>query len=217
MRFYYWILHLLFPPRCVLCRKFLNKEELDLCNLCRREAPEYPGRKRGLQFLDSFVAVWYYESNIRASLLRYKFHGCRGYASAYGRLLAMKLQQEYPEGIDVLTWVPVSPVRKFRRGYDQVELLARAVGRELGVPPVPVLQKIRHNRPQSRIQDTARRRANVLGAYRIKDPALVSEKRVMLLDDILTTGATLGECARMIRTAGAKEVHSAAVAAVRKR
>lgn len=216
MKRYHWLLQLLFPPRCVLCRKLLDRQEMDLCRTCRMEAPEYPNPKRSIQFLDSFAAVWYYESNVRTSLLRFKFRGARSYASAYGRLLAMKLLQKYPEGFDVLTWVPVSRLRRFQRGYDQVELLARAVGRELEMVPVSTLQKIHHNRQQSRIRDSAGRRANVLGVYRIRDPEAIRGKRILLLDDILTTGATVGECARMLRTYGAKEVHCAAVAAARK-
>jgi ComF family protein len=216
MRLYHWILEWLFPKKCVLCRKLLEKDELDLCHSCRVEAPAYPDGKRKIQFLDSFVAVWYYEENVRSSLLRYKFSNVRGYASAYGRLLAMKIQQQHPEGIDVLTWVPVSRWRKFRRGYDQVELLAQAVGRELEITPVPLLKKIRNNRQQSRIPGEAERRANVLGAYRVLDEESVRDKRILLLDDILTTGATAGECARILLTAGAKEVHCAAVAAARK-
>ena len=216
MRIYYWLLHLFFPPRCVLCRKALEKDETDLCHDCRTGAPYCPNIKRKLQFLDSFAAVWYYEGSVRGSLLRFKFHGARSYAASYGRLLAMRLRETYPEEFDILTWVPVSRLRKLRRGYDQVELLARAVGRELDMEPVPTLRKIRHNRQQSRIADDAKRRANVLGAYRVTDPALIRGKRVLLLDDILTTGATVGECARMLLTEGAKEVHCAAVAAARK-
>ena len=116
----------------------------------------------------------------------------------------------------MLTWVPVSRLRRLRRGYDQVELLAKAVGRELGLSPVPTLKKIRNNRPQSRLKDPAARRANVLGAYRLLEGAAVKGQRVLLLDDILTTGATAGECARVLLSAGAKEVHCAAVAAARK-
>ncbi len=217
MRIFQWVLHLLFPPRCVLCRKVLNDAETDLCRDCRLDAPEYLKTKTNFQFLDSFAAVWYYERNVRGSLLRFKFRGARSYASAYGRLLAMKLRQEYPEGFDVLTWVPVSRLRRIRRGYDQVELLARSVGRELDMSPVRALKKIRHNPQQSRISDGAKRRANVLGAYRVIAPEQIRGKRVLLLDDILTTGATVGECARMLLTAGAKEVHCAAVAAARKR
>ena len=128
----------------------------------------------------------------------------------------MRLQREFPDGFDVLTWIPVSRARKFRRGYDQVELLARSVGKELAVELVPVLRKIRNNRQQSKIRDAAVRRANVLGVYRVTDPDSVRGKRVLLLDDILTTGATASEAARVLLTAGAKEVHCAAVAASRK-
>ena len=216
MKLIHFLMSLLFPPKCVLCGALLEKEELDLCRDCRVDAPEYPSRKEKLQFLDSFAAVWYYEGNVRKSLLRYKFYNARSFASPYGRLLAMKLLEAYPEGFDVLTWVPVSRLRKFRRGYDQVELLARAVGKELGMAPVPLLKKVRHNRPQSGIHGVEKRRANVLGAYRELDREAIAGKRILLLDDILTTGATAGECARVLLTAGAKEVHCAAVAAARK-
>ena len=216
MKLYHFLMELLFPPKCVLCREILKNGEIDLCRTCRSDAPEYPNRKIKLQFLDSFAAVWYYEGSVRSSLLRYKFYNARSYSLSYGRILAMKLLREYPDGFDVLTWVPVSRLRKLRRGYDQVELLAKAVGKELGLAPVPILKKIRNNRPQSRLKDPAARRANVLGAYRILENADVKGKCVLLLDDILTTGATAGECARMLRMAGAKEVHCAAVAAARK-
>lgn len=216
MKGYHWLAQLVFPPKCVLCGSLLEEAELDLCKSCRMEAPVYPNQKSELQFLDSFAAVWYYEGSVRKSLLRFKFHNARSFALCYGRLLAMKLLQTHPEGFDVLTWVPVSRRRKFRRGYDQVELIARAVGKELEMTPVPLLKKVRHNRPQSGISGAAERRANVLGAYREVSDQRIAGKRILLLDDILTTGATAGEAARVLKTAGAKEVHCAAVAAARK-
>ena len=205
--------NLLFPRKCVLCGRLLRSRETDLCHPCRVDSPECPVRKQKRSFLDSWVAIWYYKGYIRSSILRYKFRGARSYAAAYGRFVAMKLLQTQPEGFDVLTWIPVSPLRKLRRGYDQVELIARAVGRELDMTPVSTLKKIRHNRPQSGITGAEKRKANVLGAYRAVSPEKVAGKRVLLLDDILTTGATMSEAARVLKTAGAKEVHGAAVAA----
>ena len=216
MRLYYYLMSLLFPDKCILCGKLLKKQEQDLCRECRADSPDYPVRKENRQFLDSFTAVWYYEGSVRRSLLRYKFYGKRCYAAGYGRLLAMKLLCAHPEGFDCITWVPVSRLRKLRRGYDQVELLAQAVGWELGMEPVPLLKKVRHNRPQSGLKDAAKRRANVLGAYREIQTQQIAGKRILLLDDILTTGATAGECARVLLTCGAKEIHCAAVAAARK-
>lgn len=206
-------LHLLFPPKCTLCGKVLEVQETDLCKACRMDSPECAGKHKNFSFLDSWVAVWYYEKNIRASLLRYKFRNARHYAPVYGRMLAMRIQQEYPEDFDILTWVPISRWRRFTRGYDQVELLAEAVGQELGMTPVSTLKKIRNNRPQSGIAGRAERRANVLGVYRVVYPQDVAGKRILLLDDIITTGATAGECARVLLTAGAKEVHCGCVAA----
>ena len=211
------ILRLLFPPKCILCGKLLRDEETDLCRSCRTDSPECHKNNLTFSFLDSWAAVWYYDGYIRKSLHRYKFGRARHYAPAYGRLLAMKLMTEYPEGFDVLTWVPVSRIRKFTRGYDQVELLAKAVGRELGMEPVRTLRKLRNNPPQSGIDRIEKRRANVLGIYRIENPEQVKGKRVLLLDDILTTGATAGECARVLLTAGAREVHCGCIAVAKKR
>lgn len=224
-RLYYWIKELLFPRRCMLCRRFLREQELDLCHQCRLDAPEYPfgasnpakqGKISG-QFLDSFTAVWYYEGDVRESILRFKFRRATHLAPKFGALLAMKLLQQGPRPgeIDVLTWVPVSRRRRFRRGFDQCELLARAVGKELEIIPQRVLRKRRHTRAQSSMESVSARKANILGAYEVDKHADLRGKRVLLLDDICTTGSTMNECARVLLHAGAKEVHTAAIAAVR--
>ena len=153
------LLQLLYPSKCILCKNILDKNETDLCADCRKEVPEFKKSKRNIPFVAGWTALWYYEGNVRRSILRFKFYNARSYAETYGRMLAMKLlQEEIP--FDVLTWAPISALRKWRRGYDQVELLAKAVGRELGVTPVRLLKKARHNRPQSGIADDAARRAN---------------------------------------------------------
>lgn len=157
--------------------------------------------------------MWYYKDTVRGSLLRYKFAGRRSYAPAYGRILAVKLQEQDWDTFDILTWVPIAPLRRLRRGYDQVELLAHAVGAELGITPVKTLRKIRNTPPQSGIKDASRRRANVLGAYAPVSPENLRGKRILLLDDVITTGATASECARVLLTAGAKEITCAALAA----
>lgn len=213
MKLFHQISDYLFPPKCVLCKNILSKDELDLCRICRTEISDHPKPKKQIQFLASWTVLWYYEGNVRKSLLRYKFSNKRSYAAAYGRLLAMKIQREYPDGFDILTWIPISPLRRLRRGYDQVELLCRAVAGELGVNATPTLKKVRNNRPQSGINGFAQRRANVLGVYRVEDPEVLQGKRVLLLDDIITTGATASEAARVLLTAGASEVTCAAVAA----
>lgn len=212
MKLLHRIGNLLFPPKCILCRKVLRDNETDLCHTCRTEIQEHPEPSIKLPYLAKWCALWYYEEKVRGSLLRYKFSNARSYSKPYGRMLAMKLQRELPD-FDILTWVPISSLRKWKRGYDQVQLIAQCVAAELGVEALPTLKKIRHNPPQSGFGDASRRRANVLGAYKALNPQKLERKRVLLLDDIITTGATAGECARILLTAGASEVYCAAIAA----
>ncbi len=213
MKLLQWIIGWLFPEKCILCGRILEAEETDLCHSCRVHSPECPISKIKYPYIDVWTALWYYEGNVRQSLLRYKFHNRRNYAAGYGRLLAMKLMKEDALDFDILTYIPISARRLRQRGYDQVELLAQKLGQELQITPTCTLKKIRHNRKQSHITGLAQRRANVLGAYTVIDPAQIAGKRVLLLDDILTTGATASECARVLLTAGAAEVQFAAIAA----
>ena len=174
---------------------------------------EYVSAKKKISFIAQWTAMWYYKENVRNSLHQFKFYNARSHADAYGRLLAMHLLHKGWTDFDLVTWAPISARRRRERGYDQCKLLCAALCRELGLPCVDTLQKHRHVQPQSLLKDVSERRANVLGAYKLrKSPSLVG-KRILLLDDIITTGATASECARMLMTAGAKEVYCAAIAA----
>ncbi len=208
-----WLLDLCFPPKCVLCKALLSREETDICHKCRQNTPEIEKTKLKFSFVAGWTALWYYKDDVRLSLLRFKFRGKRSYFLSYGRVLAMHLRRKGYDKYDMLTYIPVAPLRKFLRSYDQVELIAQAVAKELDAPLVPTLRKIRNTPPQSGFKDVSQRRANVLGAYKIKNPDLVRGKQILLLDDVITTGATVSECARVLLTAGAKEVYCAAMAA----
>lgn len=206
------LIDLLFPPKCVLCHGLLAKNETDLCHKCRKDAPEFTKSKRKIPFVAHWTGIWYYKDAVRDSIHRFKFGNARHYARPYAQLLAMQLQQEDLDSFDLLSWVPVSRRRRLKRGYDQGQLLAQALGKELGIKPVRVLTKKRNTPPQSGILGDAQRRANVLGAYRVQDLQLIRGKRILLLDDVVTTGATASECAKTLLIAGGKEVCLAAVA-----
>ncbi len=205
-----WIL--LFPPKCVHCGKLLADNETDLCTHCRANAPVFEKSNFRISFVANWTAVWYYNDNVRNGILRFKFSKRRSYANAYGRYLAMKLMTIGKTDFDLLTWVTTGRKRKRKRGYDHAELIARSVAKELGVEAIRVLKKIRNTAPQSTFSTAAQRRANILGAYKVSDPRLVANKRILVIDDIITTGATASECAKTLLTAGAKEVRFAAVA-----
>lgn len=213
MRIITAITALLFPPKCHFCRALLSKNETDICHRCRSDAPVFLWSKRKIPLIAQWTAVWYYKDKVRASLHRFKFGNARGYAPFYGRALAMKLQEvPFGSSFDVLSWVPVSRIRRFFRGYDQSELLAIALGKELGIPAVRTLNKKRHTRPQSSIRDAARRRANILNAFCAENAEQFAGKRVLLVDDVVTTGVTASECAKTLLLNGAKEVDLIAVA-----
>lgn len=205
---------LLFPPRCVFCRKRL--ETGDVCPDCAVDLPRC-GRIRGRgEFFSQAAAPLYYEGRAREAMLRYKFGGKRGHAVPFARLMASCADEELAGLYDVAAWVPVSRRRRRGRGFDQARLLARLTAERLGVPLVTALRKKRHTQANSRLDTREARSANVLGAFETVNAQLFQGKRVLLIDDIYTTGATLSECSRMLLMAGAEDVVCLTFAAARK-
>lgn len=203
----------IYPQKCVLCQRILPANVNDLCHTCRKDIPQFTYAKKKISFVAGWVCLWYYSGVVRHSLLQFKFHHKRSNGKVYGRLLAMRLMDEGLTDFDVLTYVPISFLRKLRRGYDQMQVITKYVAEELGVPYTRTLIKRRHNPAQSGIVGVAQRRANVLNTYRVAKDVDIQGKKILLLDDIITTGSTLSECARVLLTAGASEVKCAAVAA----
>ena len=205
-------LDILFPPRCVFCRKFLRSGGDLICDDCRNSLPyTHGGGEKTGDFFSACVAPLYYEDDVRQSLLRFKFKGATGYSKAYGRLLADCIRENLAGRYDLISWVPLSKKRLKERGYDQSMLLAMAAALELDDVAVSTLDKTLEAEKQSLMGSAEKRRANISGAYRAADPELVQGKRILLIDDIVTTGATLSECARTLRAAGAAEVLCAAI------
>ena len=207
------LLELIFPSRCVLCYDFTENRD-KMCADCLKELTEIRKVERKIPFARKTFALWHYEGHVRNSILRFKFGRKRHYARFYGEALASRLlREDIP--VDVITWIPVSRLRRFKRGYDQVQLIAQVVSQFTGIPCRRCLRKVKNNPPQSGIVGEAQRRANVLGVYRAAGVEHFRDKRVLLLDDIITTGATISEGTKVLLTAGAKEVYCAAVAAAK--
>lgn len=208
MSFFSTLLDLLFPPKCPFCGRLLEEGQVLLCPDCQRDLPWIQGKageRRG-EFFTVCVAPLWYRDKVRASHHRYKFSGVRAYVRPYVTLMSQCVADHLDGGFDLVTWAPISWRRSYKRGYDQARLLAEGLGRELNVPCQRLLRKIRHTRPQSSLKGESERRANVLGAYQMCRTAQVAGKRILLVDDVMTTGATLSECARVLRTAGAAQV-----------
>lgn len=209
-------LDLIYPPRCIFCRKFLQSSRSLICPDCMEQLPytENGGEKTG-DFFSACISPLYYEGNVRESLLRFKFKDATGYSKTYAKLLAPCIQENCAGKYDLISWVPLSKERLKERGYDQAMLLALDVALEMNDVAVSTLEKIRDTDKQSTLGDAVKRRANISGAYIVPDRELVEGKRILLIDDIVTTGSTLSECARMLLDSGAKDVICAAVAQTR--
>lgn len=210
---WYRLRNLLYPPKCVLCKTVLPKEQLDLCHTCRTEAPAFTFSKKQLPHILGTVSVWFYKDHVRQSVLRYKFGRYRHYAHNYGRLLAMRVLTDLDGEFDLVTWVTPSIRRQLKRGFDHGRKLAKAVSTELELPLRRTLTKAVHNPPQSASASAAQRRANVLGAYKPFRKRRIIGQRILLIDDVVTTGSTASECAKVLMLCGAKSVHLATVAA----
>lgn len=210
-----WLLDLLYPPKCMFCGRLMDSTDAHSCGKCLQNLPEYDGALRNVEYFEKTVAPFFYEDLVRAAVLRYKFHGMQDYAGQFAKWMAVWVKDNLEGEYDLISWVPCSRRRRWTRGFDQSEVLAKALAAELGLKPVGTLKKIRHNPKQSGTKDAAARKANVLGVYRPINPKKLAGKRILLVDDVLTTGATLSECGKTLRMAGSGDLVAAVIAAVR--
>jgi ComF family protein len=193
-------------PFCSACRAALQVLEPPWCERCGRPNPlPVPScRDCPPEPLCSARAPFRYEGPAKAAIHRLKFTGWRDVASALASAMgAMGLPHA-----DVVTWVPLARRRLAERGYDQARALAVGLGRELGIPVDRLLRRVVATPPQARRSGAERRRV-MQGVFAPLRPA---PSRVLLVDDVLTTGATAAACAEVLRSAGAREVHLAASA-----
>ena len=227
-------LDLLFPPFCPVCHAPLGAGRRDpLCGACwqalERVAPPWCrrcglalsieglcGECRTRRRLFSYArAAVRYGPIAREALHAFKFGGRRALAAPLAELLAELGLGALPGAApDLLVPVPLHAHRERERGYNQSALLAKRLGQVWGVPVAPdALGRATATAPQTDL-DAAARRQNVRGAFVVRRPELIVGRHVLLVDDILTTGATVGECARCLTRAGAAAVGVLTVARV---
>ncbi len=168
-------------------------------------------RKRKRAFSRAYVP-FIYKDAVRDAVLRFKFRGRRAGCRTFAAFILLKMKELEAERPDVITYVPLHFIRLGMRGYNQSALVAEALGEMLGIPVSPMLRKIKHTLPQSKRRGTARLHA-LHGAFALRKRTDVAGKRILLVDDVITTGTTLHTCARELQKAGAADVQVATVAA----
>lgn len=207
-----WLLDLLFPPRCVLCHRFLPNSKETVCNNCAKKVlSQYPSLRQGRNFL-TCVSPLRYEEPVRGSIHRYKFGNRSFYADVYAPWITAAVCAELGDSFDLITWVPVSAKRYRQRGYDQAQLLAEHMGNLLHKPVCSCLWKRWDNPPQSGLLHPGERKKNVRGKYMPLHPEQFEGRRLLLVDDVITTGETMEECSRVLRRAGAEQIVCATLA-----
>jgi len=194
---------------CVSCRTaFLNAFPLDAegrCALCRG----------GLRGFDAAYCFGSYEGALRGLIHLYKYGRVRTLAKPLADFLSAALPRD--ERFDAVTPVPLHWRRQWQRGFNQSELLAKALSRRCGIPVVHALRRVRATSAQAGLSNT-RRRQNVTAAFAGRRAArLLKGKRVLLIDDVMTTGSTATACALTLKRAGAARVALLTVARVDRR
>ena len=208
------VLSLLFPPRCPFCRRVLPVGEM-ICEACSEKLPQVTYRKYTVGYYPCCAPLPYRDA-YAAAVKRFKFSRKRTYAQPLGLLVIAAAKRAYHDlsRFDCVTCVPMHKTTMRRRRFNQAELLARECAALAGLPYRDTLIKLRQNVPQHTLKRD-QRAENVRGVFAVSDPSLVRGKRVLLIDDIITTGNTLGECAHMLHDSGCREVCCAVVCATR--
>ncbi len=193
---------------CRICRGRVHRPLRGRCPRCLRSSAgvHYCSERKGT--IDSVVAPWPYSPPLDAVLQGLKFRKLDFLGEALAGLLRDELASLLT-GDEVVTAIPLHGWRRLQRGFDQAECIARPLAERLGLPYRKLLRRRRWTRPQTRL-GRARRRVNMEGAFIA--PARI-ERSVLLVDDVLTTGATMEAAAIALRLAGATRIIVAAVAA----
>ncbi len=188
-------LKLLTPPWCMRCGKKL-KDEGEFCADCKKKVHNF-ARGRALYEYDS----------VAGSIYRLKYGGRQEYAEFFGEemgvYLGVFIRQVKPDGIIP---VPLHPRRFRQRGYNQAELLAKALGRAVNIPVYPKLLRRTKNTKPLKLQNPSERQNNLKKAFIMAEND-VKLKTILIVDDIYTTGSTIDEIARTLKLSGIKNVY----------
>lgn len=202
-----FVLHFLFPPACCVCGKI---DKNWLCPNCEKRV-ERLEKSCFVQIKDKkyekLLYLFEYESLVRKLILRYKFSN-KAYLNHFFAYIISKNEKnaEILKQYDMLLPVPMHKKKQQKRGYNQTELVANELEKSLKIPARnDILYKVVNTTTQSKLGGKARQ-TNIQHAFFIRKDFEVEDKKIILLDDIYTTGATSEECSRVLKEAGAKEI-----------
>ena len=212
------VLVLFLPERCVLCgtvvlpgtvcceecRRTLSLVYPPICRWCGQNETDCCCQKRH-RYFDGQAAPFYHEGAAKKGVLRLKKWDSPEAVSFFAEQMAAVVHREYDEEeIDGIVFVPMTKHELAERGYNQGQLLAEALGKQLNLPVCDLLVKLYETNSQKNLKGIERS-GNILGVFDVNVPS-VAGKTFLLVDDVMTTGATAGECAKMLKNYGAERV-----------
>lgn len=211
-RLYRYLIDWLYPNICPCCKKTIA-HDADFCPECKSRITRYTGTSV-IPYTDGFAAFCAYDDFIRPAVLEFKHESCGNtyYAFACGIYTAL-CEKGLNADIDIIVPIPISDKTMSKRGYNQTELIAKELRFLMNVPYKNVLIKTRDTEAQKSMKRAADRRENAEGVYAVSAKAGdISGKRILLIDDVCTTGSTLGSAAKVLKEAGAAAVAAASFA-----
>lgn len=220
------ITDVLFPGRCAICGKAVSCAQYNVCGNCADKivliqsgCPVCSGslskgrcricRERAF-YLSKNITIAEYDGIMKGLLHNLKFKGTRRIHIPIARMVLKEMVQ-HNMGADMITCVPMNAHKKWKRGFNQSELIAKHVAVKSGIPFHTLLKEKRKTETQREL-DLRHRFINVINRYHAKNNMIIRNKTILIIDDIFTTGATINECARVLREAGAYDVFSITIA-----
>jgi len=234
MGFWKHILDCLLPPRCLLCGTVLNGEaglcpecfnKIDFISApyCPRCGRPYSNAEQGLcgpclkekhPLFRMSRSAYRYTDDSKPLILAFKFYDKTENAPVLAQMMYRAGADIFSAGVDVIIPIPLHFSRLIKRRYNQSALLAKYLGRLSGVT-VDYTSVLRHRQTRPQVEFSGRARIkNVKDAFRVKRPERIKGKRILLIDDVMTTGSTLRECALALKKAGAVSVDTLTIARV---
>lgn len=211
-RIFQSLVRLFYPPLCVVCRDVLVRGEKYLCSGC---LADFPSADPSYQSMDAFCmdsggfirlealyALFYYNKHNDYKNLIYavKYRSGKELSVYLGRMLGEKIGK--PDGVDAVVPVPLHPVREKARGYNQARQIALGISEVIGIPLWDdVISRVRNNATQTG-KNTGERHKNVEHIFQLKNTDMLSGKHLIVVDDVITTGATIKSCIRTLAEAG---------------
>lgn len=207
------LIYLFYPKRCPFCNKIIDKN-LCVCSSCDKNIKrELKVKRIMIKDLDReviCVSPFSYKDPIKTAICDYKFKGILDYSDLFSKEISKVVDAHFKD-IDIITAVPLHKLRKKERGFNQSEILASKIGKLIGVPYVGLLVKFKKNKVQHSLP-RLEREENVKNVYKAINENKIKGKNILLCDDIVTTGSTLRECAKILFEAGANKVYCATTA-----